>query len=167
MKKVIIPIVLLLAAMNCYSQNNEKNRSLINNKQDQKEMNTTADTSAIEKLLSLYAETLKDSDVLKIVGLYINDGIIMPNGVPLSKGTQELKATYENLFRAFQLDVSYVTDEIIITSDYAFARTHSKGNALMHANAQTIPIDNKELFVLHKQNGQWKISHYIFNNNMK
>jgi len=167
MKKIIIPLLLLLATVDCYSQDNKEKQLLISTKQDQKEMNATVTKSAIEDLLSSYSEALNNSDVLKTVALYVNQGIIMPNGAPLSKGGEQLRITYEGLFKAFELNVKYNIDEIIISGDYAFARTHSKGTGLIRANAQTIPIDNKELFVLQKENGQWKISHYIFNNNMK
>lgn len=128
-------------------------------------MNTTEENSAIEKLLSAYGNALNASDVSKTVALYTNEGIIMPNGAPLSKGQEQLKVTYEALYKAFKLTVEYVTDEVIVNSDFAFARTNSRGNTIIQATGETIPIENKELFVLQKDNGQWKISHYIFNNN--
>lgn len=128
-------------------------------------MNTTTDNSAIEKLLSSYGDIINASDVSKALALYTKDGTLMPNGAPSVNGHVQLKASYEYLFKSFQLNVEYITDEVIVNGDYAFAKTHSTGNTLIHANGQTIPVDNKELFVLHKDDGQWKISHYIFNNN--
>lgn len=128
-------------------------------------MDTTAENLAIEKLLSIYGDVLNSSDVSKTVALFTRDGILMPNGAPLAKGQEQLKVTYEALYNAFQLNVEYVTDEVIVNGDYAYARTNSRGNTLIHATGETIPVENKELFVLHKDNGQWKISHYMFNNN--
>jgi uncharacterized protein (TIGR02246 family) len=128
-------------------------------------MNTIAEKSAIEKLLSFYGEALNASDVSKTVALFTKDGINMPNGAPLSKGEEQLKITYEALYKAFQLNVEYFTDEVILNGDYAYVRTNSKGKTLMRATGETIPVENKELFVLNKDNGQWKISHYMFNNN--
>ena len=89
----------------------------------------------------------------------------MPNGAPLSKGQEQLKSTYEGLYKTFKLNVEYHTDEVIVNDDYAYARTNSKGSTLIRATGENIPVDNKELFMLQKENGQWKISHYIFNNN--
>lgn len=128
-------------------------------------MITIAEKSAIEKLLSFYDEALNASDVSKTVALFTNDGINMPNEAPLSKGQEQLKAAYEGLYKNFQLKVEYFTNEVIENGDYAYVRTNSKGTTLVRASGVTIPVDNKELFVLHKDNGQWKISHYIFNNN--
>ena len=128
-------------------------------------MNTTAENSAIEKLLSEYGKALNVSDISKTVALYMSDGIIMPQGAPLSKGEEQLKAAYEGLFKVFQLNVEYSTDEVNVNGDHAYARTHSKGTTFIHSSGETIPIDNKEFFELCKVAGQWKISHYIFNNN--
>lgn len=136
-----------------------------NSNQNKEDMNTSTEKAAIEKLLSAYSEALNAADVGKTVALYTADGIIMPNGAPLSKGQEQLKVTYEGLYKAFRLNVVYLTDEVSVNGDYAWARTNSKGSTEILATAQTIPVENKELFLLQKENGQWKISHYMFNNN--
>ena len=133
-----------------------------NSNQNKKAMNTTEEKAAIEKLLSAYSHALNASDVSKTVALYTKDGMIMPNGAPLS---QQLEATYTGLYKAFQLNVEYFTDEVFVNGNYAWARTHSKGSTLIRATEQTMPVENKELFLLQKENGEWKISHYMFNNN--
>ena len=128
-------------------------------------MSTVAENSDIEKLLSSYGEALNASDVSKTIALFMNDGMLMPQGAPIAKGREQLKAAYEGLYKMFQLNVEYITDEVVVNGDDAFARTNSKGKTLIRANSETIPVDNKELFMLHKDNGQWKISKYMFNNN--
>jgi uncharacterized protein (TIGR02246 family) len=128
-------------------------------------MDTTAENSAIEKLLSEYGSALNVSDIPKTVSLYTRDGLIMPQGAPLAKGEEQLRGAYEGLFKAFQLNVEYATDEVNVNGDHAFARTHSKGTTLIRASGETVPVDNKEVFELLKVAGEWKISHYIFNNN--
>jgi hypothetical protein len=47
-------------------------------------------------------------------------------------------------------------DEVIVSGDYGFARTNSKVKTTIPANRETIYLENKELFVLHKNSGQWK-----------
>jgi uncharacterized protein (TIGR02246 family) len=128
-------------------------------------MDTTAEKKDIEKLLTSYGEAINTSDVSKTVALYTNDGLLMPQGAPVAKGQEQLTAAYEGLFKASQLKVEYFTDEVIVNGDYAYARTNSRGSTLIRASGVTIPVDNKELFVLHKDNAGWKIAHYIFNNN--
>ena len=128
-------------------------------------MHTPKENLEIEKLLSAYGNAINASDVSKTVALYTTDGTIMPQGAPLAKGREQLQATYEGLFKAFQLNVAYHTDEIIVNDDNAYARTNSKGKTTIHTTGNTISVDNKELFVLRKVEEQWKILLYIFNNN--
>ncbi len=164
MKKVIIPALVLSPATGC--KNGIAEQSLINyNKQNKTQMNTTAENSAIEKILADYGDAINASGVSQTLALYTQNGLLMPSGAPLAKGREQVKAAYENLYKAFQLNVKYFTDEVIVNGDYAYARTNSKGSTLIRATEETVPVDNKELFVLQKDNGQWKISHYIFNNN--
>ena len=87
----------------------------------------------------------------------------MPSNAPSAIGQEQVKASYEFVFKTIQLKIEFFIDEIIINGDNAFARTTSKGTTLIHANGQTVPEENRELFVLQKISGQWKISRYMFN----
>jgi hypothetical protein len=92
------PLPTLVSFSSNITNNTDRNKLKI-------KMNTTAEKTAIEKLMALYGEAVN--------------------------------ATY--------------------------ARTHSKGSTVIRTTGATVPVDNKEIFGLHKGNGGWKISHYIFN----
>ena len=158
MKKIFISSTLLLALASC--QNETKNQS---NNSTQNTMEQTTEKSAIEKLLFSYLDALNASDVNKVLALYSNDGVFMPSNAPSAVGQEQIKASYEFVFSQIQLNIAFYIDEIIVNGDYAFARTISKGTTLIHANGQTVAEENRELFVLQKTNGQWKISRYMFN----
>ncbi|MFB3090128.1 MAG: SgcJ/EcaC family oxidoreductase [Gammaproteobacteria bacterium] len=117
----------------------------------------------IENLLFTYRDALNASDVSKVLPLYTEDGIFMPSGAPTSIGTEQVKAAYEFVFSNIQLSIEFYIDEIIVNGEYAFARTTSKGSTLIHATGETVPEENRELFVLQKENGYWKIDRYMFN----
>ena len=123
----------------------------------------TTEKSAIEKTLFSYRDALNASDVSKVLTLYTNDGVFMPSNAPSAIGQEQLKGSYEFVFKAIQLNIEFFIDEIVENGDYAFARTTSKGTSLIHANGQTVSEENRELFVLQKVGGQWKISKYMFN----
>jgi uncharacterized protein (TIGR02246 family) len=159
MKKILIPISLILL-MASY-KNQTENKSVTNKKQT--EMNATTEKTAIEKLLFSYRDALNTSDVSKVLSLYTQDGVFMPTNAPTAKGQEQLKGSYEFVFKAIQLNIEFFIEEIIVSGDYAYAVTNSKGTTLIHANGQTVPEENRELFVLAKENGQWKISRYMFN----
>lgn len=141
-------------------QNETKNptNNLIQNNMEQ-----STEKSAIEKLLFTYRDALNTSDVNKVLPLYTNDGVFMPSNAPSAIGQEQIKASYEFVFSQIQLSIEFYIDEIVVNGDYAFARTTSRGKTLIHANGQTVAEENRELFVLQKTNGQWKISRYMFN----
>ncbi len=126
-------------------------------------METRTEKAAIEKLLFSYRDALNASDVSKVLLLYTRDGIFMPSSTPTATGMEQVKASYEFVFKTIQLKIEFFIDEIVVNGSYAFANTTSKGSTLIHANGQTVPEENRELFVLQKENGSWKIARYIFN----
>ncbi|HNJ53765.1 MAG TPA: SgcJ/EcaC family oxidoreductase [Saprospiraceae bacterium] len=126
-------------------------------------MNYQSEKSAIEKLLFTYRDALNASDVNKVLPLYTSDGVFMPSNAPSAIGLEQVKTAYEFVFRSIQLNIEFFIDEIEISGDFAFARTSSKGTTLIHASGQTVPEENRELFVLQKINGEWKIARYMFN----
>jgi uncharacterized protein (TIGR02246 family) len=147
---------MLLAAC----QSKTENQS---NTSDQNTMKQTAEKSAIEKLLYAYRDALNASDVSKVLPLYTDDGIFMPSNAPSAIGQEQVKASYEFVFKSIQLSIEFYIDEVVVNGDYAFARTISRGTTLIHASGQMVAEENRELFVLQKVNGQWKIARYMFN----
>ena len=158
MKHLTITITLIVLLVAC--QNKTKNQSNISN---ENLMEQTTEKTAIEKLLFSYRDALNTSDVNKVLPLYTNDGVFMPSNAPSAIGQEQVKAAYEFVFSQIQLNIEFYIDEIVVNGDYAFARTTSKGTTLIHANKQTVAEENRELFVLQKANGQWKIARYMFN----
>ncbi len=158
MKHLTLTAVLLLLVAAC--QNKTENQSNISN---QNTMEQTTEKTAIEKLLFSYRDALNTSDVNKVLPLYTNDGVFMPSNAPSAIGQEQVKVAYEFVFSQIQLNIEFYIDEIVVNGDYAFARTTSKGTTLILANKQTVAEENRELFVLQKTNGQWKIARYMFN----
>lgn len=158
MKHLLFIAVLLLIVTAC--QNKAENQST---NSTQNAMEQTTEKAAIEKLLFAYRDALNASDVNKVLPLYTNDGVFMPSNAPSAIEQEQVKAAYEYVFSQIQLNIEFYIDEIVVNGDYAFARTTSKGTTLIHANKQTVPEENRELFVLQKANGQWKIARYMFN----
>ena len=124
---------------------------------------TTTEKQGISTILFSYSDALNASDVSKVLPLYTKDGVFMPTNAPSAIGQEQLKDSYEFVFKTIQLHIEFFIEEIIVSGDYAYAVTNSKGTTLIHANGQTVPEENRELFVLAKVDGQWKIARYMFN----
>lgn len=114
-------------------------------------------------LLRSYEKALNAGDTKTIVTLYTEDGIFYPTTFPTATGSEELAVSYDNVFAAIKLTVIFDIEEVVVKDDYAFARTQSRGKTLIHANGQTIEEANREIFILKKVNGEWKIDRYMFN----
>lgn len=145
MKQIII-LVLVLLPLTSYSQSKKENMK-----------------EAIKKTLFNYRDALNESSTDKALALYTENGVFMPSGASTSIGQEQVKAAYDFVFSQIQLNIEFYIDEIEISGEYAFARTTSKGTTLIHATGKTVPEENRELFVLKKENGDWKIDRYIFN----
>ncbi len=118
---------------------------------------------SVENLLRNYETELNAANTKAIVKLYSEDGIFMPSEAPTSIGKEQVEAAYNFVFSQIKLTINFTFDEIEIQGDLAFARTISKGNVEVFAAGITVPEENRELFILKKKNGLWKIHRYIFN----
>ena len=117
----------------------------------------------IEQLLSRYENILNSSDANGAAQLYTKDGVFMPSGAPTAIGTQNLKEAYAFVFSQIQLNVKFSIEEIVVENNFAFAVTGSQGSTLIHATGETVPEENRELFVFEKEKEEWKIARYMFN----
>jgi uncharacterized protein (TIGR02246 family) len=126
-------------------------------------MNTSNDQAAIKSLLFNYRDALNASSVDQVMPLYTPNGVFMPTGFPTAVGTEQVKGAYTGVFSMIKLNIEFFVDEIEVDGDHAFARTTSRGTTLIHATGQTVAEENRELFVLHRTNGGWKIARYMFN----
>ncbi|OUS01106.1 hypothetical protein A9Q86_09515 [Flavobacteriales bacterium 33_180_T64] len=117
----------------------------------------------IESLLMTYKKTLNTSDAEKATSLYTKNGIFMPSNAPSAIGTKKIKDAYDFVFSQIELNIEFHIEEITVEDTFAYAVTSSKGTTLIHANGETIPEENRELFIFEKQNNTWKIARYMFN----
>ncbi len=132
--------------------------------QDTMETTSTAnDQAAIKEMLFKYRDALNASSVDQVIPLYTADGVFMPTGFPSAVGTEQLKGAYTGVFSMIKLNIEFFIDEIEVDGDHAFARTTSRGTTLIHATGENVPEENRELFVLERENGAWKIARYMFN----
>ena len=123
----------------------------------------TTENAAIENLLLSYEKALNASDVSAVLSLYAKDGVFMPSEAPTAVGQAAVEQAYSYVFSQIKLNIKFSIDEIQVNGDLAFARTISRGSTDVLAAGITVPEENRELFVLVKENGAWKIGRYMFN----
>lgn len=161
MKNILILIQTFAILASC-SGKQEKNNT-VNITNDKNTMETTIKKD-IETVLYTYQNALNKSSTTQVLPLYTQDGIFMPQGGPTAKGQEQLKEAYDFVFKTLTLDVKFEIEEVtVINENYAIARTVSKGTQMLHADHKTSPEENRELFILQKEDTKWKIARYMFN----
>src|SRR6266513_5562656 len=139
MKTIIISVLLILLL---FHLENKVIAQTVTNDQNKTEMKTK-EQSAIEQLLISYRDALNASDPSKVLPLYTKDGVFMPTNAPTAKGQEQLKGSYEFVFKTMKIHIEFFIEEIVVSGGYAYAVIHSKGNALINANVQTISEENR------------------------
>ncbi|HEV8632441.1 MAG TPA: SgcJ/EcaC family oxidoreductase [Thermoanaerobaculia bacterium] len=119
--------------------------------------------AAIKAVLESYEQALNASDVEGVVQLYTGDAVLLPPNAASAVGIDAVRATYTGIFRAIDLDLTFEIAEVsVVSPDWAFLRSSSKGVVTILANGARIPSNNHELFVLHRTRGGWKLARYSF-----
>lgn len=80
----------------------------------------------------------------------------MPKAAPTAEGVEQVKRTYQYVIINFTYDLLFTILDIEIHSNTAYVRTTSKGTFLIKASGETLPDENRELFVFGKEKGEWK-----------
>jgi uncharacterized protein (TIGR02246 family) len=122
----------------------------------------TDDKTAITTLLRSYQTALNASSTSSVLELYTSDGVFMAQNFSTAVGTEAIATAYGKTFVMITLSVDFDIIEIVsMNEEYAFARTASAGKVQLKSGGQSAEA-NQELFVLRKENWEWKIARYCF-----
>jgi uncharacterized protein (TIGR02246 family) len=117
----------------------------------------------IAAVLKSYEQALNASDVEGVVKLYTDDAVVLPPNAPSAVGIDAVRVTYASIFQAIDIDLTFEIAEVkVVSPDWAFLRSTSKGSVTILADGAQIPSGNHELFVLHRTQGRWKLARYSF-----
>ena len=117
----------------------------------------------ITTLLQGYRNALVESDTTAVMKLYASDSVLMAQGFASVVGWHDIKAWYAECFKRIALDVEFEVKEVVVTSDtYAFASTTSAGTQKDLDSGAESHEGNHELFVIKKEEGEWKLARYCF-----
>jgi uncharacterized protein (TIGR02246 family) len=123
--------------------------------------------AASTRLLKRYEQALNASDVEGVARLYTDDAVLLAPGAPSAVGINAVRAAYAGIFQAIDIDLTFEVAEVkVVSPDWAFLRSTSKGVVNILATGAQAPSSNQELFVLHKSQGRWKIARYSFSSTL-
>jgi uncharacterized protein (TIGR02246 family) len=119
---------------------------------------------AVASVLARYQDALNASDTSAVMPLYAADGVFMPQHSQSAVGASAVRQAYDAVFQAIRLNIKFNIAEIVVMSpEWAFARTNSAGTVTVHATGATGAEGNQELFIFKKGgDGTWMIARYCF-----
>ncbi|QEY25711.1 YybH family protein [Neisseria zalophi] len=114
-----------------------------------------------------YQNALNAGDTKTILNLFADESYSQWNDKLTADTTAERRQQYDDLFQREKFETDFAFDTIWINGDTAVVRTHHHvGSVVTNFKEQKTVIDlNREVFVMRKVNGQWKIFLYTFNTN--
>lgn len=121
---------------------------------------TAADEAAIRAIWESYASHRVAGDAEAWLGLWDENGIQMPPGVP-ARGIETLRPALADVFASRPYEAMEITpEEIVVTGDWAYSR----GNYTVDAGGSH--LEGKFLTIFRRQDdGGWRIYRDIFNPN--
>jgi uncharacterized protein (TIGR02246 family) len=110
-----------------------------------------------------YFSALNGGDRDGILALFADDGSIIADGLPSAAGREQLEAFFDGIFAGMRFARDVHIERIVESDGLAAARSHTTGTVTMLAHNTTQPGISRELFVLRRSDGAWRIVDYMFN----
>jgi uncharacterized protein (TIGR02246 family) len=117
----------------------------------------------VEQVIEKYIRGINQSSTDALIPLFTKDGVVMAPDAPTVEGADQLKASLDYFFSTIKLNARIFIDEIVVSGDYAYVRAHSEVKVTVVHTNDTHPEENRELFLMRKDAGTWKIARYMFN----
>jgi ketosteroid isomerase-like protein len=118
-------------------------------------------------VVNRYQTALNSKDTGAIVGLFADDSVAEWNNKRTFATREQRVAGYSDLFRIANFSTQFAYDAINVYGDTAVVRTHHHVGAAVVENGKKVTDYNREVFVLRKIDGAWKIVLYTFNTDPK
>jgi ketosteroid isomerase-like protein len=118
----------------------------------------------VKAVVERYQDGLNSSDFSKIRPLFARDAVAEWNEKATVIGTDAMARPYENLFKAIKFSTDFQYDAVDVYGDIGIVRTHHPvGQTEVHLKDGSKSLDfNREIFVLRRIAGDWKIILYTF-----
>ncbi len=140
---------------------------LVSCKVDDDEAPAISCSEAVKQVISEYFIALNSEDIGACIAPFSSNAILIQDDVPRVRGTSAITSTYEFLFGSEEgeLNATFdITEEFVdtqVSGGLATVLTYSQGTSTF--NGFPAIQANSELFVLRKEETEWKIVVYLFN----
>ncbi len=124
-----------------------------------------AQQQAAYDVVHRYETLLNAGDTAGILKLYAPDSVAEWNDKPSFVTEAEKKEAYDALFKVAKFSTVFGYASVNAYGDTAVVRTfHHEGATVLEGGKKVVDL-NREVFVLRRMDGEYKITLYIFNTN--
>jgi uncharacterized protein (TIGR02246 family) len=124
---------------------------------------TNAGQRAVYDVVHRYETALNAGDVDAILDLFAPDAVAEWNDKRTYATRDQRREGYAALFKIARFSTVFAYDTIDVNGDVAIVRTHHHKGAAVIEHGKSVTDYNREVFVLKRVNGDWKIYLYTFN----
>jgi ketosteroid isomerase-like protein len=119
----------------------------------------------VKAIVERYQDGLNSSDFAKIRPLFAPDAVAEWNDKATMMGVDAMAKPYEDLFKVIKFNTDFHYDAVDLYGQLAIVRTHHPiGQTELLLKDRSKKLDfNREIFVLRRMDGNWKIILYTFN----
>ena len=157
MKKLfmVLPLVFLL----CFTFSCQKAEEVA----EEPAVDIEAEVAAIESLMNQVEKAFNEGDLDAYMATIADDAIVMPPGESALIGKEAIQDWY-GFIESMSFDMKIFIDELEVSGDWAFHRSHWKGSWIAEDSGQKTEIESKDIGILKRQPaGSWKVTHTIWN----
>jgi len=118
----------------------------------------------ILKVRDAWIEAVRTQNVDRLMSLLTEDVIMMHPNRPAISGQAANRADLVAAFERFHVDQSVVSDEIVVSGEWAFDRSRSTTTLTPVSGSKPLTVRSKAITILRCQpHGSWKIARVIGN----
>ena len=117
----------------------------------------------ITVLIEAYQKGLNEGKLDLIRSVYADDAMFIGQPFPTATGVDSIVELYGSFLSELDFDVKFDIEEIELEGGLGFVRTRSHGTIVPKGQKAEGAEGNREIFVVKKIDGSWKVYRYIFN----
>ena len=122
------------------------------------------DEEEIRSMVATYLQLVNEGNAEEILKLYTDDAVAMIPFGPSLEGKDALRKESFGTHQEVKFDLAYDIKEVVVSGDWAFARTTVDGILTLKAIEASALDKMKMIQIFNKQDdGSWKIARFIFN----
>jgi ketosteroid isomerase-like protein len=128
------------------------------------DMSYTKEKAAITILLGNFAQILNNGQTAAISDFFDQDAIFIPDGMKKIIAGNQIGKSSNGYLKRSDFKISYTIKDITIENQFAFVEASATTTENRISDLKPVPKKSIDFFVLKKNDENWKIYRYIFNN---